>query len=397
MVAPRSRLCRAYESRLEDTDALLQPTTPVNPLSLALWGLIASASGLLCTWAARALATRAGIVNQPNPHVPQHRRPVAYLGGAGIGAGIVLAWVLGALLARSADGGGLLESVAAVEIGAWWRLVLPAALFLGLGVWDDLRVFSPRAKFAFQVCIAVLTVLLGCRVELTGWTLLDGAVSVFLIVSFVNAFNMTDVCDGLVALLAMAGFVWAAVLGADAVLMMGFTGATLGFWLLNRPDASIFLGDAGTHLLGFLAAVSLLDPALGVVAYRSAWMAAIEPASSVWSTVWVWWAALSCFGLPLFELIFLIAVRSRRGAPVYMGSSDHYSLRLQAAGLSKWATLGVSLALAMVLGCSGWVVLHGGTFVRALTVIATALVLVTFGLLLVRWDATPRPSHERTP
>lgn len=207
----------------------------------------------------RAVALRAGIVNHPNPHVPQHRRPVAYLGGVGIALGLVVAWGGATLAMRFGAAQGEAPSIAA-------RVFLPGALFLVLGVWDDLRVLSPRTKFVAQVAVALVAVGWGCWAPLTGLEVVDGAVSAILVVSFVNAFNMTDVCDGLVSMLAIVGFGWAALLGAPVLPMVLLGGATFGFWLLNRPDATIFLGDAGTHLLGFLAAVTVIDPDMGVVA-----------------------------------------------------------------------------------------------------------------------------------
>lgn len=353
----------------------------MTPISFASWILIAGACGLLATWVARSLALRAGIVNHPNPHVPQHQRPVAYLGGVGIGLGLAMTWGLAAVFAAS---GLELPTLPAGGMAIFdWKLrwIVPAALFLVAGVWDDLVTLSPPAKLTAQAVIAIAAAVWGCRIDLVGVVALDGAISAFLIVTFVNAFNMTDVCDGLVAMLAAVGFTWAAVLGANPVAMAACAGATLGFWWLNRPDASIFLGDAGTHLLGYLAAIAVVDPDLGVIQALGA--------ASV-SEPWAWWAALSCFAVPLFELLFLVVVRSRRGVPIYLGSSDHFSLRLQAAGLSKWATLGVSFGLACVLSGTGWMMAEGGTPARSLVGITVVAGMLAFGRLLMRWDATPR-------
>ncbi|MDP7573335.1 MAG: hypothetical protein QF391_17160, partial [Myxococcota bacterium] len=112
------------------------------------------------TFTIRALALRLGFVNQPNPIIPQHTLPVAYAGGVGLFIGVVIAlagWILG--------GYGAPAVLSCGEASAY---LLPAALFLVMGLYDDLRSLGTAAKFAFQGLIGAVAVGLGVDVQITG-------------------------------------------------------------------------------------------------------------------------------------------------------------------------------------------------------------------------------------
>jgi len=312
---------------------------------------VGAALGAAATWGTRGFARARGIVNQPNPIVPQHREPVAYLGGLAftLAAGITL--VVAALTGAGA--------------GMHARILLPALVFLTLGTWDDLHPLSPRTKILLQVAGAAMAVALGVQWNVSGVTAIDAALSMFWIVLVVNAFNLTDVCDGLLTGLTVIAFAWAGVVHGDAVAWP-LIGAALGFLVFNFPNASIFLGDGGSHLLGFLAA-ALVIPSGGAVSLDLGLAALV-------------------LAVPLFELIFLIVVRARKGIPFWLGSPDHFSLRLQQGGASKrqtdliaWSVAGAFALLAAFLPAFShlerWLVL------AAVVVFCAAAVRI-----LLRWE-----------
>lgn len=291
------------------------------------WGvlLVGLVTGSCGSFAMRALARHFGIVNHPNPIVPQHVVATAYLGGVGVLIGI---------------GGGVCFAVVA---GSEWpsiKLTLPAILYCLLGLYDDVRPLNPMPKLASQIGIASLAVALGLRLPLSGVDAVDAALTLIWIVACVNAFNMTDVCDGLVAGLAAVFFLGCTVaIPGETVLAAAALGACLGFLPFNVPRASMFLGDAGSHLLGFLvAALALAGPSRGL---------SLAP------------ELLLLVLVPLYELVFITSVRLRKGLPWYKGSPDHFSLRLQQAGWSRWrvdivAWLIMASAFALALGFPRW-------------------------------------------
>lgn len=269
-------------------------------------------AGLLCTFLARAFARWRGILNHPNPIIPQHKKAVAYLGGLGIVSGLVVTFAAAALAEP--------QEVSLLNHGRL-EMALPALLFAALGTADDLMTFSARQKLVCQLAIASLAAGLGLIWPLTGYTPIDAALSVFWLVSLVNAFNLTDVCDGLLAGIASVMFIAIAVLlPQQAGTALICCAVTLGFLVFNAPAASIYLGDGGSHLLGFACGALLITGAKG------------QPP-------WPYTAsALLISAVPLFELVFLTAVRIHKGLPWWRGSPDHFSLRLQQAGFSRWRT-----------------------------------------------------------
>jgi UDP-GlcNAc:undecaprenyl-phosphate GlcNAc-1-phosphate transferase len=221
-------------------------------------------------------------------------------------------------------------------------LIVGGALFLALGVADDLRPFQPFPKFALQVVAAAIVTYLRARFGPGGVDLLPAFLSLLWIVTLVNAMNLTDVCDGLAAGLACIQFVALAVLvPADALWALVIAGSCVGFLFYNLPAASIFLGDAGSHLLGFWLAALTLD--------------LMDSGRSMAQVM----QALLIGGVPLLELVFVTTTRIRKGIPWWRGSPDHFALRLQAAGLSRWTT--DTLAWAVMLLLAGLALLIPGS------------------------------------
>ncbi len=217
---------------------------------IAIPGAVSFVAATGATWFVRSLARRFGIVNKPNPLVPQHTKPVAYLGGVGLGVGVA-AGIVAMFIGWRAD----LDSIGLTLIS----LCVPAFLYLVLGMVDDLVAFQPAKKFMLQAAVAILAVVLGVWAPMTGVEAVDRGLSWFWIMTLVNAFNLTDVCDGLLGSLSavMFGIVSLAyppLAPMGVVLIAG----CCGFLVFNKPPATIFLGDAGSHLLGFWAAALTL-------------------------------------------------------------------------------------------------------------------------------------------
>jgi len=333
----------------------------------------AAVAGLLATWLCRVVAVRTGFVNKPNPIVPQHKKPVALMGGLGIAAGA------GATLFFVSLFG---------QLGFWdvpgdlilWKLLIPGYAFLLLGTVDDLRPLSARSKLALQLIVAWMAAQMGLVHTLTGWFVVDFAFSVALIIVLVNAFNITDVCDGLVAGTAFVALVaWAILDPSHAPLAMIVAGACVGFLFFNAPPATIFMGDGGSHFLGYmLAALMLAKPA----------------GDGVWPYV-LQVALVSA--VVLFELTLLVVTRGRQGLPWWQGSPDHFSLRLQANGLSRWQTDAAAWSGGAVCGVAAFAVAHVafGEQMLIAAVVGLGVVLcwkVVIGMAPpVRGVSAPRP------
>lgn len=329
--------------------------------ALALAGL-GTGCGLAATWLARRLAPGLGLIDRPNPIVPQHTRPVARLGGAGVAAGAAAALGLGWWL-------GLVTEAEPLTGPA-----LVALLFLLLGLLDDWKRLAPAPKLALQAAAAAASLAAGLAAPITGVPFADAALSVLLLLTVVNAFNLTDVCDGLLAGLAAISLSALAVLApGQAPLALAAGGACLGFLAFNRPPASIFLGDAGSQGLGALA---------GTLALQS--IAGSEP------DLWVRLVQVALvLAVPLFELVFLTVVRLRKGLQWWRGSPDHFSLRMQAAGTSRWATDLAAWGAAVILALLALALPALPRALQGATIAAVAAAALGCGLWLARHEVVP--------
>ena len=281
----------------------------------------------LGTRAMRRAAHRLAILSAPGLIVPQHRHSTALLGGvgllAGLSAGVTLVWILGSIEEYP------------------FSFVAMASPFTVLGLADDILVFRPLSKLSLQSVLA-LSAAATFSGRLTGIQILDIVLAAIWLLVLVNAYNVTDVCDGLLGAICLAaGAAWALMTDVATVFGLILAAAVLGFLPFNLPRASIFLGDAGSHLLGFCAAFLGLEAAATLDAG-----ALILPTLVLWS------------GVPLFELALVSLARISHGLPFWRGSPDHFALRLQSIG---WTALQVDLVAGAVMAASvgaGWLLLR---------------------------------------
>ncbi len=284
-------------------------------------------AGAIATVGFRKLAIRIQFLAPPNPIVSQHKEPVAYLGGLGVAAPLLL-YVLWQSITTSPD-----PAIQLISVG------VASGTFLILGLIDDAISFGSKWKIVFQFVAAGIACTVVSVAPLTGIALIDLLLSIFWIVTVVNAVNFTDVSDGLVGgLSCIALFAFAILIPElQAFLIIG-AGACMGFLWLNRPPARIFLGDAGSHFLGSLLAL------LGIVLVQNA---------PSWPSVL---SVILVLGIFLFELAFITWVRVTKGIPWWRGSPDHFSLRMQAAGYSRSRINALAWIAATLLATAGiWV------------------------------------------
>lgn len=348
-------------------------TTVLESGRIAVPGAVSFAAATGATWIVRGLARRFGIVNKPNPLVPQHTKPVAYLGGVGLGVGAA-AGITAMFIGWRADLDAI--GLTLVSLGS------PAFLYLVLGMVDDLIAFQPARKFMLQTAVAILAVVLGVWAPMTGVEAIDRGLSWFWIMTLVNAFNLTDVCDGLLGSLSavMFGIVSLAfppLAPMGVVLIAG----CCGFLVFNKPPATIFLGDAGSHLLGFMAA------ALTLAGLK------LTNAGPISGSI----VAILMMGVPLFELTFLVIVRTRKGLAWWRGSPDHFSLRMQAGGLSRLQTDLIACSVAALWGVAALGMLRVGTWGQVAIIAGVLALAIIAARLLLRWEVKPKSPVNPTP
>lgn len=321
--------------------------------------LLPLALSLALTPALRALAIRFGHVDQPTD-IKTHKVPTPLFGGAAIF--IAFAVTLLVLRFYTSFPTGTLRDLRVMLMGG-------AVMFL-LGIIDDL--YKPhglgfKAKFAVQFAVAVFVVMYGFRIRFIHPEYLAGALSVLWIVGVSNAFNIIDIMDGLSAgQAALAAFGFLLIAFPSESIYVNFAsaalaGAAVGFLPYNMSKRfKIFMGDSGSLLCGFVLALIALGTKYSTV----------NPLGV--------YAPLFILAVPIYDTLFVSFLRLRRGHSPFLGSKDHFALRLEKIGFSRrwvvWLASLATLSLAIFAWLMTQVPLAWGI------VIAAAL---TFEFLLV--------------
>jgi UDP-GlcNAc:undecaprenyl-phosphate GlcNAc-1-phosphate transferase len=311
-------------------------------------GTLLAAAGL--TFAAtplwRAWCHRFGWMDAPG-HRKLHHSATPLAGGPAIFSAMLLS-LLGLWAALrfhwSFEAGDLESLEHALAPGLrQFAAVLGGALGMTfLGGLDDRIEMRPAWKFIGQLIIASLVAAGGVRITLFVPNLVFSyVVTVLWILTVTNAFNFMDnmngLCPGLAAIAGCLFGVWAAASGQPPIAGLAFllAGACLGFLPWNFPRASAFLGDAGSHLLGFLLAALSILPSF-YSKERPHHLAVLAP--------------LLILAVPLADLGWVVLLRWRRGQPFYVGDTNHLSHRLVQRGLSPVWAVALIWLLAAVLG-----------------------------------------------
>jgi UDP-GlcNAc:undecaprenyl-phosphate GlcNAc-1-phosphate transferase len=256
----------------------------------------------IAAWA----ATRVGLVDQPGP-LKVHEQAVPYAGGLAV----LLAIAVPVALERPS-------------------LLAPLGLACALGLADDIRDLSVRVRLPAE---AVLGILVAWMVAPHDFWHLAAALVVELVV--VNAVNLLDGLDGLATIVTLAGAAGFAVVlgGAVSTLALALVGALAGFLVWNRPPARVYLGDAGSYLIGTALAVMFAD--------------ATHHGASVIS------GALLFVGVPVGDTIVAIVRRVRARRPVLQGDRGHVYDQLVDRGWSLETTVLTCAAVQVVLTAVG--------------------------------------------
>ncbi|OGR91553.1 MAG: hypothetical protein A2992_05810 [Elusimicrobia bacterium RIFCSPLOWO2_01_FULL_59_12] len=278
----------------------------------------------------RRLALRFQILDRPLTDVKTHKKPVPYLGGVAIAAGLVLSLIAARFLTSFPT--GTLHALRGILLGS-------IIVFL-LGLADDIQRYGLgiRAKFIIQLAAALCLILFDIRIKFISPRWFGDLLTILWVVGIINALNIIDIMDGLaagIAVIASLGFLFISLPSEE--IYVNFTsaalaGALLGFLPYNLSKRwKIFMGDTGSLLAGFvLAALSL-----GTSYTRVNDLAVFCP--------------LLILGLPIYDTLLVSYLRYSRGMSPFRGSRDHFALRLETFGFFREEILVMCYAAGLLL------------------------------------------------
>ena len=263
---------------------------------------------LVLTPLVRAVARRAGLVAKPKSD-RWHKQPTAMLGGVAIWASVVVAY---------------LAFVPSTPYG--WVIIYSSTFLFLVGLLDDLIHTKPYQKLIGQILGAAFVIYYGLSLPWTNSHLLNMALTIFWLIGITNALNLLDNMDGLAGGIAVIASAFLALSFihtgqfVEALMVLIFAGALVGFLVYNTTPASIFMGDCGSLFVGFFLASSAL---VNVSGGRSR---SFLPVLAV---------PILILFIPIFDTTFVTILRKLSGRAASQGGRDHTSHRLVALGMSE--------------------------------------------------------------
>jgi len=327
------------------------PFSPRTLLTVATSFVLA----LILTPLVRALARRYGFIAVPKTD-RWHKKPTAMLGGVVIWLSVVITYFLFSL--HTAYGK--------------WILLASTFLFL-VGLIDDLLHIKPYQKLIGQILGSVYVVYYGLTLPWTSSVLLNMALTLFWLVAITNAINLLDNMDGLASGIAViaAGFLALSFVNSgefiEALMLLIFAAALLGFLFYNSNPASIFMGDCGSMFVGFFLASSAL---VNVSGGRSR---SFLPVLAV---------PILVLFIPIFDTTFVTVLRKLSGRAASQGGRDHTSHRLVALGMSERNAVLMLYCFAALSGVLAILVQHSRLDVSLAAIAAFTIVLTLIGVYL---------------
>lgn len=289
---------------------------PAISLYAACFGVAAAISGAL-TPLVRRVSLRMGLLDAPTSAVKTHTVPTPIFGGVAIWAGFVGAMLL--LRFTTNFPSGTLYNLRSLVIGA--------TLVFALGLADDLRRpegLDYKPKFLVQFAATGLLVAFGLRIHFIHPAWVAAAVTMIWLVGVTNSMNLIDIMDGLAAsqaMIAACGFLLVSLPLQEQYVKFAaaaVAGAALGFlpWNLSKKH-KVFMGDCGSLTLGFLLASLSVGTHYSTV-----------------NNVGVFAPVLILF-IPVFDTFFVSILRLNQGKSPFLGSKDHFALRLERLGYGR--------------------------------------------------------------
>jgi UDP-GlcNAc:undecaprenyl-phosphate GlcNAc-1-phosphate transferase len=322
------------------------------------------------------LARRTGVVDRPVDARRMHARVTPLLGGLAIYLGVMIPTLV------------LVKKDPATK-----AILVGGTIVAVVGVIDDFFEIKPLLKFAGQIAAIGALLAFGLRIDhlsvpLTGITVtLHPAIAIPLTVlwvaTIINMVNFIDGLDGLAAgVCAISALTFAAIAlslgrGPTGVAAAILAGAAFAFLRFNFYPASIFMGDAGSMLLGYVLAVISIQGVLK----GAATVALIFP--------------LLVLGVPFADLFLVVFRRLRKGVPIYSPGRDHvhhdlvlvagFSQRTSVLLLYGWCLVLNGLALAMRFRAPAAIVVLG---------LASLAATASMARLLLRYRSSDSPVDE---
>lgn len=244
-------------------------------------------------------------------------------------------------------------------------ILLASFIILIMGIIDDLRELSVMVKFLLQIFATALVILLGVRTKIIYiGSFLNIIITFIWLIGITNAFNLLDIKDGLsggCALIISMAFFVITLLNKDvyaAVIILSLIGSVSSFLIYNFPPAKIYMGNTGSHFLGFI---------LGAIAIIIRY-ATLERKIALLSPLLI-------LGFPIFDTLFLISMRLGKKKLPFRKTKDHLALRFSALGYSSKKTLFIMLGVCLCFAFGGVLLTRVSNFLGIIIIVISVSII----------------------
>jgi UDP-GlcNAc:undecaprenyl-phosphate GlcNAc-1-phosphate transferase len=303
----------------------------------------------------RIIALKTGYFDNPE-NTKVHAHPTPLLGGLGI----YFAFMIGAAIK--------LDIIQDHRLSA---IMSGCAILLLVGLIDDKMGMMPEIKLLGQFLAAMVVIKSGIKIEFLQNYYLNIILTYLWIIGITNSFNLLDNMNGLSSgIAAIAAIFFGVVMRGDDKLMtsllcFSLAGACLGFLKHNFPKAKIFMGDAGSLIVGF---------ALAALAILGSWSTRFLTTSLAMPII--------ILGYPIFDTALVIIMRTREGRSIFQGGRDHSSHRLALLGLKKKRAVLVIYCMCILLGLSAILIQRLPLRSATGVIMVIALLMISLGIRL---------------
>jgi UDP-GlcNAc:undecaprenyl-phosphate GlcNAc-1-phosphate transferase len=331
-------------------------------IAIILSSAAALAAGLLLTPYIRELAIRFDFVDRPDGRRKMQTKAVALGGGAAVLASIVIGVGVLAVLALP------LDQELFTDLQPFGSVLLATVMLCVVGLVDDFAHVRGQTKLIWQLVAASLVAFAGPQIEsvsLFGQEFYLGhmgsLLALFWLLVSINSFNLIDGVDGLATsvgvIFGLTFGIMAMMVGnpIDGAIAFILAAALLGFLRYNFSPASIYLGDAGSMIIGLV---------LGTLALRSSTKEAATVAFA---------APLAVWAIPMLDSLAAILRRKLTGRSIYTTDRGHIHHRLLTQGLSTRQAVALITGLCVMTSLGS---LAGLYFSREWIGFATVLLVV---------------------
>ncbi len=322
--------------------------------------LVSFILSLILTPIFRFIAKKFSILDYPHSDIKTHTAPTPYFGGLAISISFYIVLFLVRITTNFPT--GTLKSLRGIIFGS--------LIILILGLIDDVKYkgIHYTTKFLGEFLTSIILVIYGIRINFISPSWLSIIITAIWIVGMTNAINLVDVMDGLsagISFFACLGLFFITYFIEEEIYIgyatLALAGGCLGFLPYNLSNRyKIFMGDTGSLFIGFI----LSAVALGAKYSCNNSIGVLSP--------------IIILLIPIYETLLISFLRINRGQSPFVGSKDHFALRLTSAGISKQNVLLLTYIFAIIFSIIGIIIVWSKNVYVPILLLSCVIIFVIF-------------------